>query len=373
VPVYGYIKDPADKRKLIIDEPAAQVVRRIFDLAEQGFAPIQIAKTLNDEGVPSPHEYKKQNGLLKHRDGQRKKFWSGSTVSNLIHDIQYTGKLIYGKTRVVEVGKNKMMRQPENEWTVTENAIPAIIGTERFDSINQIMPKTPVAMPRKRPTELLFSRKLKCGLCDMSLVYYPIKHGVKYYCRTPALTDEYGCSADRLYDSDIASVVLVALQYQISIACDISKTTVKKAKAKKQPSNAYADGLTLRKEIESLLKIIDKSKTAKMSLWERYHEKTISADAFRCEGEKIDTQVQGYNAEIARLQTELERLMIADLEPTKAQDNLFVREFSKFKGLQTLTREAVVALVDEVKIFSSDKIEITFNFADAYDKIKGIK
>jgi len=332
---------------------------------EQGYAPIQIAKLLNDEGVPCPNEHKKRIGLLKRREGERIKFWNGSTIANIIHDEQYTGKLLFGKKRVVEVGKNKCKHQPKSEWIVAEGAIPIIISKDRFDAVNLIMSKSPVPTPNNKPAELLFSGKLKCGFCGMSLSKYDTKRGIKYYCRTPKLTDEYGCSADRLFDNEIAIVVLAALQHQIKAACEISKSA-KKAKSKKQPQSGYADGLRLRKEIESLLKIIDKFKTAKMSLWERYHEQTVSADVFRSENEKIDTQMRGYNAEIARFQAELDNLVSADHEMTKAQDNLFVLEFSKFEGLQTLTREVVVALIDEVRIFSADKIEIVFNFADDY-------
>jgi len=220
--VYGYVKDSADKRKLVIDEPAAKVVTQIFALASQGLQSTQIAKILNDEGVPAPREYKKQLGLLKRKTNERINFWNASSVANIIRDEQYTGKLIFGKKRVMEIGKNKCMKNPESEWVVATNAIPVIITEEHFRAVNAIFPK---ASERKKgiPTEKLFSRKLKCGHCGMSLISYSTKKGLKYFCETPTLTDKYNCSADRLYEGEISEVVLVALQLHIGIACEASK------------------------------------------------------------------------------------------------------------------------------------------------------
>ena len=358
VPVYGYVKDPADKRKLLVDEPAAAVIRHIFDLAEQGYRHMQIARTLNDKGIPSPKEHKKRIGLLKRSEGESITFWNSSTVSKIIHDEQYIGHLIFGKRRVIEVGKDRCKHMPRSEWVVSRNAIPAIISEEQFKEVNLIVPKQSKPEQKTVNEALLFRGKLKCGQCGKALAAYKTKWGLKYFCRTPKLTEEYGCFLDRLFENEISAVVLAALQHLVSVACEVGGALSVKAKSNK-PS-----AIRITKEKEALLKLIDKCKTAKMSLWEQYHTKEIAADSFQSKNEKIDNQIKHYNGEIGRLQKE-----IADLEAAKSQDNAFVQQFSKHTGLQELTRGVVVDLIEEIKVFSAERIEIVFNYADEYGRI----
>jgi len=101
-----------------------------------------------------------------------------------------------------------------------------------------------------------------------------------------------------------------------------------------------------------------------VELWEKYHAKAISADTFKSENERIDAQVQSHNNEIAQRHEALD-----GLEVDKNSDNAFIRQFSKYAGLEVLTREAVVSLIDEVRMFSAERVEIAFNFADEYGKI----
>ena len=151
--------------------------------------------------------------------------------------------------------------------------------------------------------------------------------------------------------------------YPIKIACDIAKAQ----KSTEKQSTAVRDRTSLEKEIDALMKIIDKSKTAKMSLWEKYHIKSISAETFKSESEKVDAQVQRYNDDLLRLHSELTELATA-----KESGNAFVEQFSSYAGLDELTREAVISLVDEVRFFSAENIEVHFNFADEYGKVSNM-
>ena len=360
MPAYGYVKNPLDKRSLLIDEPAAEVVRRIFSFAKEGLQPIQIAKILNDEGIPSPNEHKRQQGLIKKKPLRSKPtFWSGTMVSNLIRGEQYTGTLLFGKKRVAGLGARNCVPSPKSDWIVVPNAIPVIITTEMFNAVNALMP-VKLVPKKKKPVTRLFDGKLKCAYCGMALRTYPTKKGLKYYCATPKLTDEYGCSIERIFEADAVLATLTALQLHINIACDIAK--IIKAKATQSPSMPNKN--RLEREIAELMKIIDKSKTAKISLWEKYHTKAISAEAFKCEHEKIDAQVQKYNGDLLRLHETL-----ADLTASKQVDNAYVERFSNYAGLSELTRDAIINLIEEVRFYSAENIEIHFNFADEYDKV----
>jgi DNA invertase Pin-like site-specific DNA recombinase len=130
---FGYKKDPTDRHKLIIDPAAAPTVERIFELALDGHTQSQIAKRLNAEGCETPQQAKTRQGARnKWRRGLSDN-WYGEQVSNILRDERYTGKLIFGKTRVKEVGKQEFDRVPREDWIVADGAIPALITQELFD------------------------------------------------------------------------------------------------------------------------------------------------------------------------------------------------------------------------------------------------
>jgi DNA invertase Pin-like site-specific DNA recombinase len=136
---YGFIKDPGDFRKLIVDEPTAKTVRRIFGLAAQKYTPAQICKVLNDEKVPTPQERKIQLGSWHRYTSGKATFWHSATLSRILRDDRYTGKLIYGKTRTAEVGRRKQISVPESAWVIVDGAMPAIITQEQYAAARKLM------------------------------------------------------------------------------------------------------------------------------------------------------------------------------------------------------------------------------------------
>jgi DNA invertase Pin-like site-specific DNA recombinase len=358
---YGYIKDPSDSRKLVVDETAAVVVRRIFDLTAQDNTPNRIAKMLNDEGVPTPQERKKQLGSRHRYTNGEATFWYSSVILLIVHDERYTGKLIYGKKRTAEVGGKKQVPVPRSEWIVVPGVFPAIITEEQYEAANRNNVKRQRPESKRPQTTLLFSRKLRCACCGMAMKTIHRAHDVKYYCGTPRLTDKYGCSDFRVFEKDIADVVLATLQHQIAFADEARKMLEVKSE-KLVPSIASLHG-----EVSRLNKLIEKSKTTKMNLWEKYHNGGISAEDFQRENEKADEQVKLYAEKIAETEAK-----ILTLEAETGRENVFVERFGKQVGITELTRGIIEEFISEIKVYSPERIEIIFNYADEYEKIAGL-
>ena len=96
--LYGYQKDPDHKGHLIIDEPAADVVREVFELFSQGYGKTAIARMLNDRRIPNPSEYKRQNGLrYKQAPTKNGTIWKYSTIADMLNNEIYIGKMVQGK------------------------------------------------------------------------------------------------------------------------------------------------------------------------------------------------------------------------------------------------------------------------------------
>jgi hypothetical protein len=355
---YGYIKDPNNLRKLIVDEPAAEVVRRIFSLAADDCTSTQIARILNADKVPTPQERKMELGNRRRWTGGEATFWYSSMLSIIIGDERYTGKLIYGKKRTAEVGQRKQISVPKDEWIVVDGAIPAIITQEQYDAAQKSMRGRYTANHKSTPHELLFRHKLKCGLCGMGMKAIYRTHDVKYYCATPQVTDKYGCVDYRVLEKDVAAAVLTSLQHQIAFA-DEARRALEAKTEKIKPDIEKKRG-----EVARLTTEVAKSKTAKMTLWEKFHSGDITAEGFQHGNEAIDDQVNALNAKIEEMNRE-----ILALETETGQENVFVERFSKHVGITELTRAVVEEFISEIKVYSPERIEIVWSYADEYAKL----
>lgn len=357
---YGYVKDPENMRKLVIDPPAAEIVKKIFGLATRDFTPSQIAKLINDEEprVPTPQERKIQlrEKRIWKKDGAM--FWYASIISGIIRDERYTGKLIYGKKKVVEVDRPKQVTVPESEWVVVLGAIPTIITDKQYRAANESVSKCHSSEHKKPRSDLLFSRKLKCGYCGMTLRAVHRKQGIRFKCGTPKYADGHGCSMNWVFEKAIAAAVLTALRQQIAFADDARKMF--ETRTEKLLPNIERQ----RNEIMRLQTLIEKAKTTKMGLWEKHHNRVISGEEFQHENEKADEHIAKCAERINKAQSR-----IREFEAETGCENLFVERFSGQMSLHELTREVVEEFISEITIYATDRIEIIFNFADEYAKI----
>jgi DNA invertase Pin-like site-specific DNA recombinase len=258
---YGYVKDPDDPRKLVIDEKTADVVRRVFDLTAQGLTPNRIAKILNDERVPTAQDRKVELGEKRRWRLDDGSFWYGSVIANIVRDERYTGKLIYGKSRSIEVGsKGKQQRVPKSEWIVVPDAIPAIVSEEQYKAANRHITERRTHNAIASPSKLLFARKLKCGHCGLCMKSVHRTSDVKYHCFTKELTDKLGCGEYWVFEKDVAAAVLAALQQQVAFADNARRMLIER-------TEQITPGIEkLQAEVDRLHKQIEKTKTAKMGM-----------------------------------------------------------------------------------------------------------
>lgn len=135
-PVYGYKKDPQNHNHLVIDEEAAEVVRRIFSQYIAGMGKQQIAAKLNGEGIPNPTLYKQSKGLFYCGAGGKagSGLWSKTTVGRILKNEMYTGTLVQGKKRKVSYKSKQCADVPEEQWVRVPGTHGAVIERALFDS-----------------------------------------------------------------------------------------------------------------------------------------------------------------------------------------------------------------------------------------------
>ncbi|GHV42521.1 hypothetical protein FACS189490_11680 [Clostridia bacterium] len=160
---FGYKKDQSDRHKLIIDTATAPIVKRIFELAADGYSSSQIAKQLNAEGRETPQKAKENQGAKFNRRKAIADCWYGGEVINILRDERYLGKLIFGKTRVMTVGKQDFKKTPREEWIIAEGAIEPLVTQEQFDAVRALFSGRSHVKPNtvNAKSKLLFARKIK--------------------------------------------------------------------------------------------------------------------------------------------------------------------------------------------------------------------
>ncbi|HEL2150999.1 TPA: recombinase family protein [Streptococcus suis] len=189
LPPFGYIKDPEDRFKIIIDEAVAPIVRRIFTLYLDGNSYQKIARILNEEQVITPAERKMQISQARYEKSlrltieQERNVWSVVNVAQILKNEAYVGTYLYN-TRTYIRGKHISL--PKSEWERIENNHEAIISAELFEQVARLKAKKVTRKKYPQPPKIpsILTGLIRCKHCDHSLIGHYNHQGYQYFsCR----------------------------------------------------------------------------------------------------------------------------------------------------------------------------------------------
>ena len=168
--IYGYKKDPDTPKGWLVDEEAAQVVKRIFTLCMEGRGPMQIARALTEARVLTPTAYKQRQGRkTPNKEGADPYHWNTNTVVHILERREYTGCTVNFKTYTNSIWDRKQRHSPEDRQAIFYNTHPAIIEAEVFDKVQEIRQQ------RHRRTKTgkssIFSGLVYCADCGAKLYF----------------------------------------------------------------------------------------------------------------------------------------------------------------------------------------------------------
>lgn len=178
---YGYQKDPLDHNHLIVDPDAAKIVKFIFSSYLSGTAQTEIARILDNKGIPSPTLYKQLCGQQYHNHNTRQApHWSYSSIRNILRNPIYTGKMVQNKTFRRPCTK-KAMPLHESQWICVENTHEAIISKNTFQKVQNLLHSStrPIRSGSKKNP---FSGLIFCGDCGCSMIKTTYKNNIIYRC-----------------------------------------------------------------------------------------------------------------------------------------------------------------------------------------------
>ena len=357
---YGYIKHPKDKHKLIVDPDAAETVKLIFSLFLQGTSKRAIALHLNEHGVPSPSAYKLLKGLPVSTRGYDEPMWGGRMIHAILTNPTYTGDLAQGRSRVKSYKVHQIETVPREEWVEVAGTHEAIINYETFDKVQALLKRDTRTSPEGRKVHL-FSGFLKCADCGRAVTRCVSKNNHVYYaCSTYKNRSRTACTMHSIKHERLEAAVLFGIQYQVHLAVSYSEaiTCINSAPTKKSQSFRLDELITTKeKELAKITRY-------KQSLYQDWKDGEITQQDYR--SMKAD-----YERQAAVLSDVLERLTAERAELANGVDNEHpaLVAFMKYQNIDKLTREALIDLVDHIKVYENGNISVKCKFADEFRKI----
>lgn len=207
--VYGYKMHPTEKNRIVIDEEAASVVRRIFNMALAGISCRQIAVRLNAEKIPTPATYA---GLTLGRTGPYSGQWSSERISDVLQNETYIGNMVQGRSKKVNYKSKKCIRQERKNWVVVSGTHEPIIDRDVFHKVNMLLGSRKTT--RCRTYDFLLKGLIYCHECGhpLAVINRPNAEGkdcLYFVCRTYQRFTKSGvCSCHSIKVQTVTEAVL---------------------------------------------------------------------------------------------------------------------------------------------------------------------
>ena len=356
-PPYGYIKDPENSQRWIVDEEAAYVVRRIFDMSYSGMGTFQIAVTLSDEKILTPAEYAIKKGIKKAGGNAGKTAtdpyrWGQSTVGKILATQEYCGDVINFKTYSISYkNKKRHANDPENILVFKEVHEP-IIDRTIFETIQLRRGKT-----RKRTMsngeKNMFSGLLVCSDCGRNLHYHLNNRNIRYFsCPGYNQGKRKDCFSTHYVRVDfLEQVVLAEIRRLTRFACKYEDQFVRVVSDfSKQAMQSQIDAH--QSEVRSLMardKELDR-------IFERLYEDNLSG---KITDERFQRMSVNYDNEQKDLRERLTRLnnILEELNCKTTSTEKFVEAVRKYTRVKKLTTRMVTELIEHIEVHHTEKID----------------
>ena len=348
---YGYMKNPENPKEWIIDEEAAQVVKKIFTLCMNGRGPSQIADQLEKDKILTPTAYKNKQGVkTPHTEPENPYRWHESTIVNILERKEYIGATVNFKTYTNSIWDKKQRENPEENRVIFYNTHPAIIEQEVFDKVQEIRQQRHrrTATGKSSP----FSGLVFCADCKQKLYYSTTKYFEKrqdfFTCST------HRANKDKCSGHYIRAVVLEDLVWN-HMKEVISYVTRYEAhfRVEMEQKLRLQSEETIRvykKRLAQAEKRIGELDRLFIKIYEDNAKGKLNDDRFAMMSKTYEDEQAQLKVEIVNLQKEIEvqERQIEDLEQ-------FIQRARRYTDLTELTPYALRELVKAVYVEAPDK------------------
>ena len=350
-PMYGYRMHPTEKNRIVIDEDAAPVVRRIFAMALAGTSCRQIAARLNEEGVLPPAAYA---GLTLSCHGPYSGQWSSERITAMLKNETYIGNMVQGRTARISYKTKKCLRRQPEQWVVVEHTHEPLIDPETFRKV-QLMVNSR-RNTRSRTYDFLLKGLIFCHECGYPLAVMNRRNAAGedrlfFVCRTYQRFTKAGvCSCHSIKEQTVTEAVIARTRE----VCEayLNPERLRPIAAAAVAASGRVDGR--EEELSALHTRID-SMTAHL---DRMYMDRLNGLLADVDFERLYRRIK---AERTALEEKLRELEAQKKTPVPIEDR--AQELvQQFLHCAFTSRELLVSLIERIELTESKEIIIRFRF-----------
>ncbi|MCI8416676.1 MAG: recombinase family protein [Lachnospiraceae bacterium] len=363
---YGYKRAESDKHQLIVDEPAARIVKQIFSKKLTGLSNQQIAESLNERKVSTPLVYKQEHGLWAKNAFQiyGNPKWYGTTVRRILENEVYTGTLLQGKTNRPNYKIRISVERPKEAWFRTENSHEAIISRNDFNLVQNIL-DTDTYHPAGQKTVYPFSGLISCGNCHQTCRRRQSsgKKGTYHYYGCYLKNHRACCKGYAISETSLIQAVMTVLHLYVDDLSNLQQVFdfLEKLPARHNGSQELSQELIhMEKNLKNYQRLV-------MSLHEDYHDGLLD------QIEYLDLKA-AYREQIAGLTDAMEaatkrrNVLISSFAEASTQ----VEQFRDYLESPSLDRRMLVSMVEKIYIYPKNRVHVIFRFSDEFERFLGL-
>ena len=354
-PPYGYKKDPDDPKRWIVDEEAAQVVRRVFRMTLDGYGTEQIATIFSEEKILTPIAYWREKGV--NRPGKSKLrgpyMWNSSTITHILSLQEYCGDILNFKTYSKSYKNKKRLANDRENWVIFQDVHEPIIERAVFEQVQQKRGKI-----RKRRTHEgernMFSGLLVCADCGHNL-HFHFNQGnpdIKYFNCSNYKGNRGTCTSTHYVRVDfLEQVVLGEIRRLTKFASQFEDEFVNAVICHSQQAEA-----TDRKLKEKELKALQARDEELDGLFERIYEDNVSG---KLSDDRFARMSRRYEEEQKELAEKIKALR-AEIDKQNSQSmttDMFISLVRKYTRARKLTPRMLNELIEKIEVFNAEKVD----------------
>ena len=354
-PPYGYIKDPDNPKRWIVDDEAAQVVRRIYSMTLEGYGTEQIATQLERDEILTPRAYWLKKGIKRPGKGKQQPAtkWNSSTVTKILSLQEYCGDILNFKTYSKSYKNKKRLENDRENWVVFKDVHEPIIERSVFEQVQQKRGKI-----RKRRTNEgehnMFSGLLVCADCGSNL-HFHFNQGnpeIKYFNCSNYKGNRGSCTSTHYVRVDFLEQVVLGEIRRLTKFASLYEDEFLKAVIGHSQQAAETDRKLKEKELKALLARDEELD----GLFERIYEDNVSGklsdDRFAKMSRRYEDEQKELAEKIKKLRSEIEK------QSSQAMTtDMFISLVRKYTRARKLTPRMLNELVEKIEVYNAEKID----------------
>ena len=354
-PPYGYIKDPNNPKRWIVDDEAAQVVRRIYSMTLEGYGTEQIATQLERDEILTPRAYWLKKGIKRPGKGKQQPAtkWNSSTVTKILSLQEYCGDILNFKTYSKSYKNKKRLENDRENWVVFKDVHEPIIERSVFEQVQQKRGKI-----RKRRTNEgehnMFSGLLVCADCGCNL-HFHFNQGnpeIKYFNCSNYKGNRGSCTSTHYVRVDFLEQVVLGEIRRLTKFASLYEDEFLKAVIGHSQQAAETDRKLKEKELKTLLARDEELD----GLFERIYEDNVSGklsdDRFAKMSRRYEDEQKELAEKIKKLRSEIEK------QSSQAMTtDMFISLVRKYTRARKLTPRMLNELVEKIEVYNAEKID----------------